>query len=393
MFHIGERLFRAPCLRLSRIPGAVLMVALVLAGPGCATYSDRVPATPAARSDFAFTLAPELAYTPEGWPQRLVADVRIPNGAGPFPAVLVVHGGGWETGRDRRDMDFIAEQLARHGFVSANVDYRLAPAHHFPAPVHDLQQAVRWLRRNAARFHIDPTRIGGWGYSAGGHLVTLLATVSEGDALDGPWGGPDTRLQAVVAGGAPTDLRKFPAGRLVPQFLGAKYGERPDLFALASPALHVTPDDPPMFLYHARWDRLVPVSHTLDMKRALDAARVPAEVGIVYGLGHITTFLFHNGTVAEGLRFLAHWLAPADRGYSRQSAAAPPVSSAAVRTSGRQVEGNSRSMIISAVSAAMTMTSMAPATSMSAIKAAQHVTQVTACRAPINHPPPGPLGQ
>lgn len=282
-----------------RLARAIWLALWLLALAGCAS----APSAPEAGR-----VERDLVYTPAGWPEALAADVWVPGGAGPFPAVLVVHGGGWEAGRTRQDMERIAAALAGRGFVAVNVSYRLAPAYRFPAPVHDLQQAVRWLRANAARWQVDPSRVGAWGYSAGGHLVAMLATLGPGDALDAPWGGAEARLQAAVAGGAPTDLRKFPAGRLVPQFLGGRYGERPDLFAAASPVLYVSPDDPPMFLYHAAWDRLVPKSHALDMKRALDEAGVPAELMLVRPYGHISAFLLDGETREAALGWLERWL-------------------------------------------------------------------------------------
>jgi len=250
----------------------------------------------------------DVVYTPPGWPAALAADIHVPGSEAPRPAVLLVHGGGWER-RHRGDMDGIAARLAARGFVVMNVAYRFAPAHRFPAQLHDLQQAVRWLRASAARYGVDPARVGAFGYSSGAHLAALLGTVSDGDALDQPYGGKDTRLQAVVAGGAPLDLRKFTVGRMVPQFLGATQAGNPALFAAASPIVHVTPDDPPMFLYHGGGDTLVDVSHAEDMKRALDQAGVRAELRILPLLGHIPTFLLARGTHNEAMEFLAAILA------------------------------------------------------------------------------------
>jgi acetyl esterase/lipase len=261
-------------------------------------------------ADSPYLLEHDVVYTPPGWPAALAADIYLPGNAGPRPAVLLVHGGGWES-RERGDMDGIAARLAARGFVVMNASYRFAPAHRHPAQLHDLQQALRWLRSRAAHYAIDPLRVGAFGYSSGGHLVALLGTVSTGDPLDQPYGGKETRLQAVVAGGAPLDLRKFTGGRMVPQFLGATGTENPALFAAASPVVHVTPDDPPMFLYHGGGDTLVDVAHAEDMKHALDRAGVRAELRIVPILGHIPTFLLARGTENEAMNFLESVLMPA----------------------------------------------------------------------------------
>ena len=244
-----------------------------------------------------------VVYSPPGWPQQLEADLYVPQQREPRPAVLVVHGGSWKGGA-RRDMDRIAGRLAERGFVVMNASYRLVPAHRFPAPLHDLQQAVRWLRAAAPRYGVDPQRIGAFGYSAGAHLATLLGTVSPGDALDRPHGGADARLQAVAAGGTPSDLRRFTGGTLVPQFLGATLAEKPELFAAASPVVHASAGDPPMFLYHGALDRIVDPSHSDELRRALERAGVRSELRIVPMLGHIPTFFLARGTEGEAMDFL-----------------------------------------------------------------------------------------
>ncbi len=283
--------------RMSVVRASLSVLAVVggfLAFHGCSTFSTR-----AGGGDY--TVERDVVFTPPEWPQPLRADVYMPRGEGPFPAVLLVHGGGWRR-RDRSDMARLSERFAARGFVAVNTSYRFAPKFRFPAQLEDLRQALRWMHENAARHRLDPHRIGALGYSAGAHLVTLLATVSPGDELDGSPDDRTLRPRAVVGGGTPTDLRKFKGGRLVPEFLGATQQENPAVFALASPIVHVTPDDPPMFLYHGAWDALVPPSHAIDMKRALDAAGVRSELRIERGLGHMTTFALgrsaHEGAIA-----------------------------------------------------------------------------------------------
>lgn len=263
---------------------------------------------PAARGHAQALVDRDVAYTPAEWPQVLRADVHRPLQPGPRPAVLVIHGGGWE-GRSRGDMESIAARLAERGFVAMNVSYRFAPAHRFPAQLHDLQRALRWLRAAAPRYGVDPARVGAFGYSSGGHLAALLGTVSEGDALDRPHGGAEARLQAVVAGGAPSDLGRFAGGTLVPQFLGATLQERPDLFAAASPVTHASAGDPPMFLYHGKGDTLVDPSHACEMKNALDRAGVHSELHLVPVLGHVLTFLLARKTEDAAMDFLESRLA------------------------------------------------------------------------------------
>src|SRR4051812_4380356 len=141
----------------------------------------------------------------------LAADVYRPRGAGPFPGMLVVHGGAWRMGA-RADLAAFARRLAEHGYTAVAIDYRLAPTYKFPAQIYDCQAAVRWMRAHASELKIDPARIGGFGYSAGGHLVALLGTLDDKELREPglPPNAPSARLQAVVAGGAPCDFRVLP---------------------------------------------------------------------------------------------------------------------------------------------------------------------------------------
>lgn len=276
----------------------------------CAVHMGGPSGTHALSSDgFKYSVVRDMTYSPPDWPQSLAADVFVPDGSGPFAAVLLVHGGRWESG-SRLETESIAEQLAQAGFVVANVDYRLAPAFRFPAPLHDLQQAVRWMRANAERYRIDPGAIGAFGYSSGAHLVSLLATVGTNDLLSSPHGGPDTRVNAVVAGGTPADLRLYGSGRGCPEFLGGTAMELPELHALASPITHVSPDDPPFLLYHGTLDDIVPVRQAEVMLAALTAAGVSAELHLVQGAGHIALAIFTGPVVTEAIHFLDRRLRP-----------------------------------------------------------------------------------
>lgn len=287
------------------IPTFACVAAALLVVVGCAARSG-------SGESRAYTVERDVTFTPDGWPEPLAADVYSPRGDGPFAAALLVHGGSW-SGRSRSDMSRLAARLAERGFVAVNVSYRFAPTYRFPAQLDDVREALRWVHANAERLGIDRDRVGAAGYSAGAHLVALLATVSPGDELDrGRNGSQMIRPRAIVAGGTPTDLRKFKGGRVVPQFLGATQQQNPSLFALASPVVHVTPDDPPMFLYHGSRDRLVDPSHARDMKQALDSAGVRSELRIVPGLGHTTTFVLSRSTQEAALEFLERELATRD---------------------------------------------------------------------------------
>jgi acetyl esterase/lipase len=219
----------------------------------------------------------------------LAADVYVPRGDGPFPAVLVVHGGAWASGT-REQLAGVAQGLARAGYTSAAISYRLAPQEPFPAQIYDCQAAVRWLRSHAAEFKVDPHHIGGFGYSAGGHLVALLGAMDDDDLREKnvPTDAPSARLQAVVAGGAPCDFRVMPANssRLA-YWLGGTPAQRPQAYEQASPTNFVTADDPPMFFFHGGADNLVPIKSPERMVERLKEVGVPVEFHVVPEAGHI----------------------------------------------------------------------------------------------------------
>jgi acetyl esterase/lipase len=224
----------------------------------------------------------------------LLADIYVPRGDGPFPGVLVVHGGAWRMG-NRSQLAGIAHILAEHGMTAVAINYRLAPEHKFPAQIDDCKAAVRWMRADAVKWKIDPQRIGGFGYSAGAQLVSLLGTTCPEDGLEGvdnPAKLPSTRLQAVAAGGTPCDFRPIPADADGLAFwLGGSPASVPEQYRLASPSAFVSADDPPFFFFHGESDQLVPLVSPARMQKALAAAGVSAELFVAPKLGHVACCL------------------------------------------------------------------------------------------------------
>lgn len=276
-----------------------LLLTAAFGAAGCTIHQGRPDGPAPLRVDSSYQIRRDQVFTPPGWPKALLADVYVPEGEGPFPAVLVIHGGGWESG-DRAQVKGLAERIARRGYVAVNTTYRLAPGAIFPAQLQDVQQAVLWMRAQAATYRIDPTRIGAFGYSAGAHLAALLGGIGEA----GPLGQPGAAIKAVVAGGTPTDLSKWPAGKLVPQFIGGNRSQRPAEYRAASPVSYVNDGDPPVFLYHGGADALVPIDHAEDYQKLLSAADVPNELFVLRGRGHILAFLTDGPAVDAALTFL-----------------------------------------------------------------------------------------
>ncbi len=224
----------------------------------------------------------------------LTLDVYVPEGAGPHPAILAVHGGSWRSGTKLHWFRH-ARKMARAGFVVVAINYRHAPAHKFPAQIHDCKAAVRWMRMNADTYKIDTERIGGVGYSAGGHLVALLGTSEPGDGLEGNISeaekGISTRLQAVACGGAPCDFTWVSEdARTLEFWLGDTKGANPEIYRLATPTSFITPDDPPFHFFQGTADLLVPESSPRRMHDLLQQHAVDSEYLAYEGYGHIGLF-------------------------------------------------------------------------------------------------------
>ncbi|NKF24611.1 alpha/beta hydrolase [Solimonas marina] len=301
----------------------VPVIAAVLWCSACSTELGRPDGPPPTPSHTTFHVERGVRFTPPEWPQELRADLYLPDGSGAHPAVLLLFGGGWHHG-ERTQLAPIATTLAQRGYVAVAIDYRLAPIYHFPAQLQDVQLAVRWMRANAATYDIDPRRIGAWGYSAGAHLAALLGGIDTRDAL----GEPGSRIEAVVAGGTPTDLTKPTHHHQVIELIGGTEAQKPQLYREASPVDYVDRGDPPVFLYHGGSDELVPLDHATDYKKKLDAAGVPCELMILHGRGHVMTFLTDQPAVTAALHFLDRYLRDAPltvaTDHAGQAAAEPP---------------------------------------------------------------------
>ncbi len=243
----------------------------------------------------------DVEFTKRG-PKTLKADVYLPSeGDGPFPGVMMVHGGAWMGGR-KTDMSMHARRLASKGYAVVSIEYRLAPQHKFPAQIEDCREALVWIRKNAQRFRIDPRRIAGFGYSAGGHLVCLLGLLNSDDESQ--------RLQAVVAGGAPCEFRTIPAtSGLLIYWLGGRRSELPNVYRDASPATFASADDPPVFFYHGERDRMVPDRSAKVLHGLLKDKGVRTDMHTVVDAGHIKTF-FDQQPVDRAADFLDEVLKP-----------------------------------------------------------------------------------
>jgi acetyl esterase/lipase len=257
----------------------------------------------------------DIVYTRAG-STELKLDVAAPEqGEGPFPAMLVIHGGAWRAG-NKADVGMVMRQFARRGYVAVSPQYRFCPKDVFPAQVHDVKAAVRWVKAHAKERRIDPEHIGAVGFSAGGHLALMLGVTDRRDGLEGDVsaGAPDTRIQAVVNYFGPSDLgaRDIPevSKPLVRDFLGATPTDRADLAAKASPRSYVTKDDPPILTFQGTKDPLVPHTQAIELADAMTAAGVPGRVELMVGSAHGWGGRELDHTLAETFTFFDRYLKP-----------------------------------------------------------------------------------
>lgn len=229
----------------------------------------------------------DVAY---GTHERQKLDVYVPKGDGPFPLILWVHGGGWEGG-SKDSAGPVVNMLAR-GYAVASTNYRLSRHAAFPAQIHDVKGAVRYLRANAKKYKIDGDRIGVAGGSAGGHLVALLGTSGDVKELEGDVGPKDvsSRVQCVIDFFGPTDLLKLsPANAKenpVTRLLGGSTADKRELAVSANPITYVSKDDPPFLIVHGDKDPVVPLSQSELLYEALKKAGVDATLKVVPEAGH-----------------------------------------------------------------------------------------------------------
>lgn len=261
----------------------LLLIAALVVNPLAASAAVTVPD--------GVTFTPGIEFSTPG-DQHLQLDLAMPKeGAGPFPAILCIHGGGFRGG-NREGYDNLCVTLAAKGYVAVTITYRLAPAHPFPAAVLDCKAAVRWLRANAARYHIDPARIGATGGSAGGHLAQFLGVTAGVRDFEGE-GNLDqsSAVTCVVNFYGPSDLTKsygksVDAAEVLPLFFGGNLDTKLREHIRGSPLYWVTPNAAPTLIVHGTEDKYVAYEQAGWMVDKLKASQVEVELVTLPGAGH-----------------------------------------------------------------------------------------------------------
>jgi acetyl esterase/lipase len=249
--------------------------------------------TPRAHADGGANVAEahDIVYTKAGDAELKLDLARPADGEGPFPALLVIHGGAWRGGKKENVRGALTE-FARHGYVAVSPQYRLCPKETFPAQVHDVKAAVRWIKQHASDYKVDVEHVGAVGFSAGAHLALMLGVTGPSDGLEGEThaDATNTKIHAVVNYFGPTDLAAadIPAlsRPLIRDFLGGTPKEKPDAAAKASPLTFITKDDAPVLTFQGTRDPLIPYTQAIKLTDALTAAGVPGRVELLVGAGH-----------------------------------------------------------------------------------------------------------
>jgi pectinesterase len=182
-----------------------------------------------------------------------------------YPAVLIIHGGGWRSGNKSMEWP-TAQKIAEHGYVAAAVEYRPSPEAKYPAAIHDLKLAIKWLRAHAAKYNIDPNRIAVTGCSSGGELAAFLGVTGDLKKFEDTTSisNYSSRVQAVIdidgildftdpaESGKDAIISNPSAGKA---WFGASFKDRPDLWIEASPINYISENCPPILFINSSHER------------------------------------------------------------------------------------------------------------------------------------------
>lgn len=243
----------------------------------------------------------------------LKLDLHRPQAANP-PLVVYVHGGAWRAGSKS---DVPIAKLLDHGFAIASVDYRLSTQARFPAQIHDIKAAIRYLRGKSDLFHLSTSRIAVIGSSAGGHLAALVGVTNGNDELEGTVGEDlsqssdaqciislfgASNLQTILSQSTEFGLKmRVPALQLL---LGGQPSAKPDLAKLASPVAHLDKDDPPLLLIHGDADPQMPPQQSQELAKAYAALKLPIHLIMLPGSRHGGEEFYDEERTAIMVKFL-----------------------------------------------------------------------------------------
>ena len=228
----------------------------------------------------------DVPFLADGRKER--ADIYLPVEDGrKHPAVVIIHGGGWTGGiKDATREKNIGNTLAAQGYLCMSIEYLLAnkdnPGAVWPQNLHDCKTAVRWLRKNAAKYNLDADNIGTIGGSAGGHLATMVAATGADLDPQGPYPEFSTKVKCAVNMYGPADLENWKDIAA----LRKTRAEDPALYKQFSVLTHLDKDDPPILILHGTADTTVPLSQSETLAAALKLVGIEHHLEVVQGAPH-----------------------------------------------------------------------------------------------------------
>lgn len=252
-------------------------------------------------------VAPLPGYRP------LLLDLVVPGGGGGHPVVVYLYGGAPAAGSHKHSRlgDRVTDRLVAAGFAVARAQYRHGREAPFPAQVHDVKAAVRWVRHHAAELELDAGRVAAWGHSAGGYLAAMLAVTSDDPAFEGDLGitGPSSRLGAAIAWSPPTDFTRIPPPPADSVLHSSGHDPHDWLPGpTASPLLHASATAAPLLLAHGTDDAGIPIAHSEALVAAYWRAGADADLIRLEGAGHFYGERKLEQVTDAGIAFLRNHL-------------------------------------------------------------------------------------
>ncbi len=254
---------------MKRTPGVFLFIGLLFLLTACGyltsvkqpVTTDTEPPPTQSRGGGAQT-AYDVAYADKSAAQKL--DIYLPDGQGPHPVIVWIHGGAWEAGDKRLEPLTPQMQVLKRGYALVSINYRLSGEAAYPAQIEDVKTAVEWIRKYDDKYDFDAAHIGAWGGSAGGHLASLIGTAGEGT----------NKVQAVVDWYGPCDLTAADMisrdiNHVLDKMLGGPVAESLETARAASPVTYIDAKDPPFLIQHGVNDPIVPLSQAQELSDKL----------------------------------------------------------------------------------------------------------------------------
>jgi len=228
----------------------------------------------------------------------LLADIAFPESKAKLPAIISVHGGRWQGGHKRDASTIKVEQWAGFGFFAMSIDYRLVGSTPAPACYQDFQCAIRYVHANADKHNLDTNRIFLIGQSAGGHMVSLAATLGDGPwPRTGGWEKASNDFRAVISVAACYELPTLSWGKI-----WTPAGQDPEQArALASPVNHLRKNSKPLLILHSDNDKSVPIENALMMIEALKKAGADYTFHRYPEMGHMG---INDEVIEKSLKFI-----------------------------------------------------------------------------------------